>query len=69
MAEITEVNPWPLTMYVLIVIIVNLKQEVMPRAALIYRLKKCPQCKTLMKGEGQNIPFATFLGFNAEKSS
>jgi len=27
----------------------------------------CPQCLTPLKGDGQNIPFATFLGFEAEK--
>ncbi len=29
--------------------------------------KMCPQCGSKLKGEGQNIPFATFLGFHAEK--
>lgn len=29
--------------------------------------KECPVCHQKMKREGQNIPFATFLGFNAEK--
>ena len=29
--------------------------------------KKCPVCQSKMKGNGQNIPFETFLGFNAEK--
>lgn len=29
--------------------------------------KMCPDCGTKMRGDGQNIPFATFLGFNAEK--
>jgi DNA polymerase-3 subunit alpha (Gram-positive type) len=30
-------------------------------------IKKCPECGEIMEGNGQNIPFQTFLGFNAEK--
>ncbi len=29
--------------------------------------KECPDCHVKMRKEGQDIPFATFLGFNAEK--
>ncbi len=29
--------------------------------------KKCPKCKKELSKEGQNIPFETFLGFNADK--
>ena len=28
---------------------------------------KCPKCNTVLAKEGQDMPFATFLGFNADK--
>ena len=65
LSDITEVNPLP-PHY----ICPNChKLEWVEDVASGYDLKDktCPDCGTLMVGEGQNIPFETFLGFNGDK--
>ena len=65
LADITEVNPLP-------------PHYICPKchhfswindAASGYDAKdiKCPNCSNIIKGDGQNIPFETFLGFKGDK--
>ena len=70
MADITEVNPlpphyrcpkckhleWTLQTYPDI------------KTGFDLPIKRCPACGEIMIGDGQNIPFETFLGFKAEKT-
>jgi len=70
MANITEVNPLaphyrcPNCQHL------EWTSETMPQYRSGYDLpdKNCPICGTPMVHDGQNIPFETFLGFNAEKT-
>ena len=69
MAGITEVNPLP--PYYICPKCKHFEwgKESCPEARSGYDLpdKMCPECGTKMNAEGQNIPFETFLGFNADK--
>lgn len=69
MCGITEVNSLPPHYRCPHCKHVEWTSETMPEYKSGYDLpeKKCPHCGTQMVHDGQNIPFQTFLGFNAEK--
>ena len=69
MANITEVNPLPPHYRCPKCKHLEWTSETMPEYKSGYDLpeKKCPICGEPMVHDGQNIPFETFLGFNADK--
>ena len=69
MSNITEVNPLPPHYVCPHCHRLEWTSETMPKYRSGYDLpdKKCPDCGHNMIHDGQNIPFETFLGFNAEK--
>lgn len=69
MAKITEVNPLPAHYICPNCHFLEWGKENHPEVKSGYDLppKVCPHCGQPLNREGQNIPFETFLGFNADK--
>ena len=73
MMGITEVNPLPSHYRCPKCKLSIFKNEQGEDLAIEYGIgfdlpdKLCPNCNTLMQKDGEDMPFATFLGFNADK--
>ena len=67
MAGITEVNPLPPHYYCPSCQHSEFDVPAKIKSGFDLPLKLCPVCGHELHGDGQNIPFATFLGFNANK--
>lgn len=67
MADITEVNPLPAHYHCPKCHYLHYEDAVKYKSGFDLPNTICPKCGTEIHGNGQNIPFETFLGFAAEK--
>ena len=67
MADITEVNPLPAHYHCPHCHYLRYEDPDVYKSGFDLPDTVCPKCGTKMRGDGQNIPFETFLGFNADK--
>ena len=67
MADITEVNALPAHYHCPHCHYLEFADSKVYKSGFDLPDKPCPKCGTMMHGDGQNIPFETFLGFHAEK--
>jgi len=65
LAKITEINPLPAHYYCLKCHYIEFVENCLCGYDL--KPKNCPNCKILLKQDGHNIPFETFLGFDYKK--
>ena len=67
MADITEVNPLPPHYHCPHCHYLEYADPVAFKSGFDLPDKTCPKCGNKLKSDGQNIPFETFLGFEADK--
>lgn len=67
MTDITEVNPLPPHYFCADCHFSDFEIDPSVRSGYDLESRHCPNCQQPMQGDGQNIPFETFLGFEGDK--